>query len=157
MATVTSWSLDPWRHRTATPWRAAHGPDTGMRIALRRRDAVVGDTIDPAGRKPPEPRVDLLEARLRAYGVGRPFADGLWFEDGVAAERVKYEKLLSEWDPAGVSSGTGRRTVVCHCRGRRRATVTRQQLNAADETAQAAGRRSITLDDLRRTRPPEDR
>ncbi|MFD6568545.1 hypothetical protein [Micromonospora profundi] len=133
----------------------AQVPD--MKIIRRRRGAVVGDTTDPADRKPPEPRVDLIEARLMAHEAGQPFTDGLWFEEGVAAERAKYEKLMAEWDPAGVSSGTGRRTVACNCRRKRVATVTQEQLNVAYEAAVAAGRRSITLDDLRKTHPPASR
>lgn len=35
----------------------------GMKVTRRRRDAVVGDTTDPAERKQPELRTDLIEAR----------------------------------------------------------------------------------------------
>jgi hypothetical protein len=94
-----------------------------------------------------------------------PFPDGVPYFDAVAAEIARHERLTREWDPAGASSGLGRRTFRCLC-GRRRirgtghsdrvaaegrvAVVTQGQLNAAYHRAIAAGRRRITLDDLRR-------
>ncbi len=141
--------LGPLEAQNGDPGGRLTSQVPGMKITHRRHDAVVGDTTDPAERKPPELRVDLIEARLMAHEAGQPFPDRLSFEEGVAAERARHEKLLAEWNPAGTSSGTGRRTFACNCRGKRRATVTQQQLNAAYEAAVTAGRRSITLDNLR--------
>ena len=57
----------------------------GMTVTHRRRDAVVGDTTDPAERKQPELRTDLIEARRMTHEAGQRFPDGLSYEDGVAA------------------------------------------------------------------------
>jgi hypothetical protein len=90
------------------------------------------------------------------------FPDGLTYDEAVAAEIAKHERLMREWNAAGTSSSVGRRTFVCECgqrRTRRRpgdrperrtATVTQRQLNAAYRQAVAARRRRITLDDLRK-------
>lgn len=129
----------------------------GMKVTHRRRDAVVGDTTDPAERKQPGLRTDLIEARRMAHEAGQRFPDGLSYQEGVAAEIAKHEKLLAEWNPAAVSSRTGRRTFACACRGNRVATVSQEQLDAAYEAAIAASRRSITLRNLRQGRPPVSR
>jgi hypothetical protein len=121
----------------------------GMRINGRRRDAVVGDTTDPAERRPPELRMDLTESRRLAEEAGKPFPDGLSFKEGVATEIAKHQQLLRNWNPAGTTSGDGRRTFACRCRGRRTATVTQARLNAVCAAAIAAGRRRVTLNDLR--------
>jgi hypothetical protein len=121
-----------------------------MRINRRRHDAVVRDTTDPADRRPPELRTDLIEVRRLAEEAGQSFPDGLSFKEGVSAEIAKHQQLLRNWDPAGTTSGDGRRTFACRCRGRRTATVTQAQLNAVYAAAVAAGRRRVTLNDLRR-------
>lgn len=136
-----------------------------MRLG-RRRGAMVIDTTDPADRRPPQLRADLLAARRLAHEAGVPFPDGVPYPDAVAAEIAKHERLILEWDPAGASSGLGRRTFRCLCgqgrtwgAGRRAgsgalqgrvAVVTQTQLNAAYRQAVEARRRRITLDDLRR-------
>jgi hypothetical protein len=122
----------------------------GMRINRRRHDALVADTTDPAERRAPELRTDLIEARRLAEEAAQPFPDGLSFKEGVAAEIAKHQELLRDWDPAGTTSGDGRRTFACRCRGRRTATVTQAQLKAVHAAAVAAGRHRVTLDDLRR-------
>jgi len=131
----------------------------GMRIGRRRRGAYVIDTTNPADRPPPELRTDLLEARRRVHEAGGTFPDGRSYEEGIAYEIAKYQQLREHWDPAGASSGTGRRTFMCDCgRGRdaagqvkqgRAATVSQAQLNAAYAAARATGRSRITLADLR--------
>jgi hypothetical protein len=121
----------------------------GMKVT-RRRGAVVGDTTDPADRRPPELRTDLIEVRRMAHEAGQLFPDGLSFQEGVAAEIAKHQQLVAKWDPAGTSSRTGRRTFACKCRNRRQATVAQTQLNAVYRAAVAAGRHRITLDNLRR-------
>jgi hypothetical protein len=121
-----------------------------MRITRRRRGTAVGDTTDPADRPPPPLRADLLEARRLADEAGEPFPDGVPYADAVAAEIAKHERQTREWDATGTSSGTGRRTFVCWCRRRRRATG---HAGPAERSLPPGHRRwpaRITLDDLRR-------
>jgi hypothetical protein len=99
----------------------------------------------------------LLVARRLAHEAGVPFPDGVPYPDALAAEIAKHERLVIEWDPAGASSGLGRRTFRCLCgRGRahgagrlsgfgalpgRVAVVAQAQLNGAYRQAVEGGRR----------------
>jgi hypothetical protein len=121
-----------------------------MRIKRRRRGTVVVDVTNPVDRPEPKLRADLLEARLLAHDAGAAFPDGLSYAEGVEAEVAKHQRLLREWDPAGTSSGTGRRHFKCDCRGRRFAIVTQSHLNEVCRRALDAGLRRLRLEDLKR-------
>lgn len=123
-----------------------------MRLTRRRRTAKVHDTTDPVEREPPKFRMDLLQQRWLAHENGRPGPDGLSFDEGVAKDVAAFDQLLKNWDPAGTTSGTGARTIVCTCRGRRYVSVTQDQLNRAYHAAIARKQWRITLDELRYAR-----
>ncbi len=115
-----------------------------------RRDAHAIDVTNPSDRDKPQLRTDLIEARIFVHEAGGTFPDGLSLAEGIAAEKAKHERLLREWDPSGVSSGTGRRRFACDCTGRRSAVVTQAHLNRICRRAYDAGLRRLRLEDLKR-------